>query len=229
MDNKEKNMLQTFKASVSDVQTKITNIGNDLVVANEIIVEAIAECNVEKFNEARSYIKNISSKTSEIDNLIIKILALYTPEARDLRQVVAYFKITNELARACANTRSFIRGFTNICSDLEEDTINEYAIPMQNSTVRAVKTAVSMINCIDNDELRERYEEVLIEENKTDDLYAMVEKNLIQKADTKNGEFEKYHRMLRALRKSEKIAGRAISMAGLLLYAYVGGELQTTN
>ncbi len=221
-------MLQTFKTSVNEVQEKITNIGNDLVAANEIIVDAIANCDVEKFNEARGHIKNVSSKTNEIDNLIIKILALYTPEAKDLRQVVAYFKITNELSRACANTRSFIRGFTDICTDLEEETISEYAIPMQNSTIRAVKTAVSMISCVDSDELRERYEEVLIEENKTDDLYSMIEKNLIQKAETSSGEFEKYHRMLRALRKSEKIAGRAISMANLLLYANVGGSLQAS-
>lgn len=221
-------MLQTFKTSVNEVQEKITTIGNDLVTANEMIVEAITHCDVEKFNIARDQIKNISSKTNEIDNLIIKILALYTPEARDLRQVVAYFKITNELSRACANTRSFIRGFTAICTDLEEDTISEYAIPMQNSTIRAVKTAVSMISCTDTDELRERYEEVLIEENKTDDLYSMIERNLIQKAETSSGEFEKYHRMLRALRKSEKIAGRAISMASLLLYASVGGSLQAS-
>ena len=221
-------MLQTFKTSVNEVQEKITNIGEDLVKANEILVDAIISCDVEKFNEARGYIKNISSKTSDIDNLIIKILALYSPEAKDLRQVVAYFKITNELARACANTRSFIRGFADICSNLEKQTINEYAIPMQKSTIRAVKITVSMINCVDSDELREMYEEVLIEENKTDDLYSMIEKNLIQKADTANGEFEKYHRMLRALRKSEKVAGRAISMANLLLYANVGGEFQAS-
>lgn len=221
-------MLATFRTNVNEVQEKITNIGNDLVKANEVIVDGIIKCDVEKFNEARSYIKNISSKTSDIDNLIIKILALYTPEARDLRQVVAYFKITNELSRACSNTRSFIRGFTDICTDLEEEIINEYAIPMQNSTIRAIKIAVSMINCIDSDELRERYEDVLIEENKTDDLYSMIEKNLIQKADTRNGEFEKYHRMLRALRKSEKIAGRAISMANLLVYANEGGEFQAS-
>ncbi len=221
-------MLATFKTTLNEVQEKITNIGNDLILANEIIVDSIISCDVEKFNEARGYLKNVSSKTTDIDNQIIKILALYTPEARDLRQVVAYFKITNELSRACANTRSFIRGFTEICSDLEKEIVNDYAIPMQNSTIRALKTTVSMISCIDADELRERYDEVLIEESKADDLFSMLEKALIQKAETKNGEFEKYHRMLRALRKSEKIAGRAISMASLLLYANVGGELQAS-
>ena len=221
-------MLPTFTTQLEDVKSKIAAIGENLIKANETILEAITSCDKEKFDTARSFIKNISSKTSDIDNAIIKILALYTPEAKDLRQVVAYFKITNELSRACSNTRSFIRGFSDVCDDLDVTMVKEYAIPMQASTIRAIKTTISMIHCDDTDELQERYEEVLIEENKADDLYAMIEKQLIQKADAADGGFEKYHRMLRALRKSEKIAGRAISMANLLLYIKVGGELQAS-
>ncbi len=219
-------MLPTFTTQLEDVKTKIAAIGENLIKANETILEAIESCDDEKFNGARSYIKNISAKTTDIDNTIIKILALYTPEAKDLRQVVAYFKITNELSRACSNTRSFIRGFSDVCDELDVAMVKEYALPMQGSTIRAIKTTISMIRCEDIDELQERYEDVLIEENKADDLYAMIEKQLIQKADAADGGFEKYHRMLRALRKSEKIAGRAISMANLLLYIKVGGELQ---
>lgn len=222
-------MLPTFTTSLNNVQTKITDIGHDLIKANEIIVDAIMTCDSEKFMDAKNHIKNITSKTNEIDNLIIKILALYAPEAKDLRKVVAYFKITNELSRACANTRSFIRGFTDICSDLGDELLHEFALPMQHSTIRAITIAVSMIDCEDPDELQDRYGEALIEESKTDDLYSMIEKNLIIKAENSLGEFEKYHRMLRALRKSEKIAGRAISMANLLLYVRVGGELQVSQ
>jgi len=43
--------------------------------------------------------------------IIIKILALHSPEAKDLREVVAYLKITNEILRASSNTRSLIRVF----------------------------------------------------------------------------------------------------------------------
>ncbi len=221
-------MLPTFTTQLEDVKAKIAAIGENLIKANETILEAITSCDKEKFDTARSFIKNISSKTSDIDNTIIKILALYTPEAKDLRQVVAYFKITNELSRACSNTRSFIRGFSDVCDELDVTMVKEYAIPMQASTIRAIKTTIKMIHCDDMDELQEYYEEVLIEENKADDLYAMIEKQLIQKADAADGGFEKYHRMLRALRKSEKIAGRAISMANLLLYIKVGGELQAS-
>ncbi|HFB53622.1 MAG TPA: phosphate uptake regulator PhoU [Sulfurimonas autotrophica] len=218
-------MVQTFKQNLDEVKSKITAIGNDLVKANELILTALKDCNEEQFNEARNSIKNITSRTDEIDNAIIKILALYTPEARDLRQVVAYFKITNEIARACSNTRSFIRGFTAVCKDLDVDTINEYTVPMQASTVKAIATSINMINIDDSDELQEMYEEVLIEESKADDLYEMIERKLVAQAENCSNSFEKFHKMLRALRKSEKIAGRAISVANLLVYIKVGGSL----
>ena len=217
-------MLQTFKSNLDEIRQKITKIGEDLVKSNELILEALQSCDEKKFNEARNCIKNITSKTDEIDNAVIKVLALYTPEARDLRQVVAYFKITNELSRACANTRSFIRGFTNVCKDLDIKEINKYAIHMQNSTVKAIQTTVKMINVDDADELQEMYEEVLIEENKADDLYEMIERKLVEQAEGSNA-FEKYHKMLRALRKSEKIANRAISVANLLVYVKIGGHI----
>jgi len=216
-------MLATFQTNLNEVKNKITSIGEGLVKANELILEALKDCDTKKFSEAKGYIKNISKKTDEIDNAIIKILALYTPEARDLRQVVAYLKITNELSRACANTRSFIRGFTDVCQDLDVQTINEYALPMQASTVTAIKTTIAMINIDDVDELQEMYEEVLIEENKADDLYEMIERNLVDQAEGSNS-FKKYHKMLRALRKSEKIASRAIAVANLLVYIKIGGN-----
>ncbi|ADN09914.1 phosphate signaling complex PhoU family protein [Sulfurimonas autotrophica] len=217
-------MLPTFKTNLDDIREKITNIGESLVTANTLILQALQGCDEAKFNEARNSIKNITSKTDEIDNAIIKVLALFTPEAKDLRQVVAYFKITNELARACSNTRSFIRGFTDVCKELDVKEINEYAILMQTSTVKAIQTTVKMINIDDTDELQEMYEEVLIEENKADDLYEMIERKLVEQAESSNT-FEKYHKMLRALRKSEKIASRAISVANLLVYIKIGGNI----
>jgi len=216
-------MLSNFQTNLDEIKSKIVKIGEGLLKANTLVNESLATCDHEKFQEARSHIKNINSKADDIDNLIIKVLALYTPEARDLRQVIAYLKITNELSRACSNTRSFIRGFTDVCQDVDVATINEYAVPMQTSTVSAIKLTLSMLECEDEEEIQEIYNDVLIEENKTDDLYEMVERNLSQQADGLKS-FDKFHKMLRALRKSGKIASRAISIANLLVYAKVGGN-----
>ena len=219
-------MAQTFQTNLDQIKDKIIELNTGLLQANELILLALDDCDNEKFTQAKAHIQNVGSKTDEIDNSIIKVLALYTPEARDLRRVISYLKITNELARASSSTRSFIRGFTDVCVDVDVTTISEYAVPMQTATVAAIKHTLAMMNCEDADELQEIYNDVLIEENKADDLYEMVERNLsIQASDAST--FERFHIMLRALRKSGKIASRSISIANLLIYAKVGGNLRS--
>ncbi|MEA2049822.1 MAG: PhoU domain-containing protein [Campylobacterota bacterium] len=217
-------MLANYEEKLNEIKDSITNIGDGLVKANQLIVEALEGCDDDKFNEAKTYIKNISKKTNDIDNNIITTLALHAPEAKDLRNMVSYLKITNELLRASTNTRGFIKGFIDVCSEVNIDTINEYAIPMQKSTVESLKYTVDMINVDCTDEIQECFNKVLIAENKTDDLYDMVENSLLKESEEVN-EFNKYHKMLGALRKSEKIADRAMSIASLLLYANNGGEI----
>lgn len=216
-------MLPNFQTNLDAIQEKLLKIGSGLLEANKLILSALNDCEEQKFVDARANIKNIASKTDEVDNAIIKVLALYTPEARDLRQVIAYLKITNELSRACSSTRSFIRGFTDVCNDVDVATIKEYALPMQTSTVKAIELTLNTLSCEDEEEIQEIYNDILIEESKSDDLYEMVERNLYLQAEDANS-FEKYHKMLKALRKSTKIASRSMSIANLLVYAKVGGS-----
>jgi len=217
-------MLVNYEEKLNEIKDDITSIGNKLVEANTLILEALQGCDNEKFTEAKGLIKNISSKTNSIDNTIITTLALHSPEARDLRNMVSYLKITNELLRASTNTRAFIKGFLDVCSEVTLETINQYAIPMQKATVDSLKHTIAMISIDCIDEIQESFEKVLIAENKTDDLFDMIEKSLL-KESKEIADFDKYHKMLSALRKSEKIADRAMSIASLLLYANNGGEI----
>lgn len=217
-------MLAKYENKLIEIKTSIIEIGTGLIEANKMILDGFEDCNIEKFNNAKIYIKNVSNKTSTIDRDIITILALQSPEAGDLRAMVSYLKITNEFLRASANTRNFIKGFVNVCSEIDLKTINDYAIPMQKSTVEALEHAVAMISVDCVDEIQECFNKVLIAESKTDDLFELIEANLMAQSKQIE-EFSKYHNMLSALRKSEKIADRAMSIASLLLFAKIGGEI----
>jgi len=218
-------MIKSYDTELQYVKKDILSIATGLKKANEMILPALKKCDQKVFQEAKTHITNIANKTNDIDNSIIKLLALYAPEARDLREVVAYLKITTELLRASINTRSFIRGFINVCEDVDINTINEYALPLQNSTIKAIKVMVDMLYIDDPDEMQDCFNEVLIEENKTDDLYELLEKSILDNPK-KIDNFEKIHRILRAFRKSAKIADITISIANLLVYIKVGGTLQ---
>ena len=56
-------MIQTFQTNIKNVEEKIYAIGEGLLRANELILEALKECESDKFSQAKSHIKNISSIT----------------------------------------------------------------------------------------------------------------------------------------------------------------------
>jgi phosphate transport system protein len=217
-------MLQNFDEKLQHVEKEIKSLLNGLLEANKIIVKALSDCDENKFTSVKNSIKNVGNKINSIDNDIVAALALHQPEAKDLRKMISYLKITNELLRGCSSTRSFVREFREVCSKVDLKTINEYAIPMQKTTVDALETILCMLDIDCNDEMHESFNHVLICENKTDDLYDMIESKLLKQADKEN-KFKNYHQMLASLRRSEKIADRAMSIASLLLYAHNGGEL----
>ena len=220
-------MLRTYEEKKVKIQDEILEIGNSVVEALELTLSGLKDEDLAKLKEIDLSVKKISNKSNEIDNLIVTTLALYSPEAKDLRELVSYLKITNELVRASANTKAFAKIFRKAFSDdLNTKTILEYAIPLQKSATLALQTSMNMLKESNSKHIEEKYQRVIVEESKTDDLYSMVEKNIL-KLIAKNLELSKeYFDILTSLRKLAKTSDRAVSIANLLLFAEIGGELE---
>ena len=218
-------MITKFENDLNNTKLQLIGVGNALVNTNKIILDALQNCNNEKLNLAQENLSHTIHKLDNIDTDIVSILAVHSPEAKDLRCVVSYLKITNELSRAFSNTQKLISSLLDICGCVDIQTIREYSVPIQTSTLKALQLSVAMIDIGEcSDELEELYHDVLIEENKTNDLYEVTERNLsVKNKDEKS--FNQFHKILKTLRKSSKIASRAMSVANLLVYARVGGDL----
>ncbi|RXJ68537.1 PhoU family transcriptional regulator [Halarcobacter ebronensis] len=216
-------MLKKYATQLEDVNSGVLEIANSILNSNRMILKAFSGCKVELLKEAEESLKSISQKVADIDNIIIKTLALFGPEATDLRFVVSFFKITNELQRASSNTRSFIKSFEVYCNNISEEDTKEYAIPLHKSSLECLESAVKMIEC-SHDEVRENFNNVIVAEKKTDELYNQFQDYILSQ-DKKIEDFSKYTEILNALRKNEKIADRALDIAYLILFARVGGVL----
>lgn len=220
-------MLKPYKKNVEQIKNEIYEIGQEIIHANKISLSALKENDLSMLKDVSLSIKTLSVKSNEIDNLIVKTLALYSPEARDLREMVSFLKITNEILRAGANAKTFVKTFKKSFSDdLNKHTILEYAIPLLKASNLALQTAVELIKETDEKIVEAGYKKVTVEESKTDDLYAMLEKNIL-KLITKNIDLSKdYFEVLSSLRRLEKTADRAASIANLLVFAEVGGTIE---
>ncbi len=220
-------MLKPYQEKIETIKNEIFEMGEIVTYANKVSLSALKENDLSMLKDISLSIKKIAIKSNEIDNLIVKTLALYSPEARDLREMVSFLKITNEITRASTYSKTFIKTFKkSFTDDLDKHTILEYAIPLLKSANLALQTSLDMIKETDDKIIEEMFNKVSVEDSKTDDLYSMVEKNIL-KLITKNIELSKdYFEVLSSLRKLEKISGRASSIANLLVFAEVGGEIE---
>ena len=219
-------MLKPYETKLQSIKEEILNIGVDVIDSLELSLKALKDGNIDDLKNVDITEKKLLIKSNEIDNIIVTTLALYSPEAKDLRQLVSFLKITNELVRTGANTKDFAKQFKKSFSeDLNTGTILEYAIPLLKSALLALQTSISIIDETNTKHIEEKYHRVIVEESKTDDLYLMIEKNIL-KLISKNLDLSKeYFDILSALRRLEKIADRAVSIANLLQFAQVGGDI----
>ncbi|AZL53095.1 PhoU family transcriptional regulator [Aliarcobacter skirrowii] len=219
-------MLKPYEDKLKLIKSEVEKLGLDVVEALEVCLKSLNERKIENLKNVEISEKKFLAKSNELDNIIITTLALYTPEARDLRRMVAFLKITNEIVRTAANTKDFAKMFRRSYSeDLDTNTILEYTIPLLKSALLSTKTAVSIIDEQDLKQVEQKYQRVVVEESKTDDLYLMIEKNIL-KIITKNLDLSKeYFDILSSLRRLEKIADRSVSIASLLQFAKLGGDM----
>ena len=124
-------MLKPYEEKLKLIKSEVEKLGLDIVEALEVCLKALNERKIENLKMLKLVKKKFLVKSNEIDNLIITTLALYTPEARDLRRMVAFLKITNEIVRTAANTKDFAKMFRRSYSEeLNTNTILEYTIPL---------------------------------------------------------------------------------------------------
>ena len=219
-------MLKPYEAKLQNIKDEISKIGVDVVESLELCLRALEDRKIDDLKNVEITEKKLLLKSNEIDNIIVTTLALYSPEAKDLRQLVSYLKITNELVRTGSNAKNFSKMFKKSYSDdLNTNMILEYTIPLLRSALLSLQTSISIIDETNPNHIEEKYHRVIVEESKTDDLYLMIEKNIL-KLISKNLDLSKeYFDILSALRRLEKIADRAVSIANLLQFAQVGGDM----
>lgn len=219
-------MLKPYEIKLQSIKDEVLKIGNEVIESLEISLKALKNKNIDDLKNVEITEKKLLIKSNEIDNIILTTLALYSPEAKDLRQLVSFLKITNELVRTGSNAKDFAKMFKKSYSDdLNTNIILEYAVPLLKSALLSLQTSISIIDETNAKHIEEKYHRVIVEESKTDDLYLMIEKNIL-KLISKNLDLSKeYFDILSALRRLEKIADRAVSIANLLQFAQVGGDI----
>jgi len=221
-------MLPANKRKIQDVRDMTSTVLTKLLESQKLILKAIEECHADSYDASREPIKGISAEIDAIDNSIITVFSLYTPEAKDLREMVAFLKITSTLQRIVTNEKNYIKNMY-ICNPQTEEEIKAIIIEtlaINRCTIKAVEYTIEMINeAEDHDRLRELESKISVEASKTDDIYSLAEKNILQTMTEKHLLKDQNMNLLKYVRKNLKIVERLEDIASWLLFARIGGRL----
>ncbi|MDR2099215.1 MAG: PhoU family transcriptional regulator [Campylobacteraceae bacterium] len=218
-------MLSRNEEKLDKIRDDIGQLGFVIIDAGGVIFEGLKKFESKEFENAKNILKNIEANANAIDNDIITSLALFGAEAKDLRELVSYLKITNELVRITDNMRGFAKNMAVHIADAGYFHIfKEYALQLYKSSISAVTASIGMIDRDDDGE--DAYRKVKVEESKSDDLYAILEKNILGALGRELDFGASHIQILSTMRKLEKMADRSVAIAKLVLYVKSGGELK---
>ena len=209
-------MLTKYEDKLNTINKMMMIIGNKIVNANEVILDGLQKGDYSHFKEAKDTLVGIKDEVRNIDQEIIVTLALFGPEAKDLKNVISYLKMTNEYVRAASNTKSFLKNFPiKTDGELHLGGIIQNIILLQKANVAALKYAISILSIEDKDAIQDLCIKANMEESKTDDIYSLVEKDLFVEMLNAKELSQEYFQALSLIRKIEKTADRAACMANL--------------
>jgi len=221
-------MLSKNEEKLVEVRAKTAEILENLTISQKLALQALEECDTKSFEQVKVPLKSINSHVEEIDNLILTIFALYTPEASDLREMVAFLKITSSLQRIATNEKNYIKNM-GICNpETNEDMkrIIKESLSINRCTINALEYTIEMINeTEDRDKIQELAAKIAVEYSKTDDIYTMIEKDVLQMMHKNHQLNEEYINLLKYIRKNLKIVDRLEDIVSRLMFSRIGGKL----
>ena len=221
-------MLTKNEEKLAEVRERTVEILNDLTISQKLALQALETCDSKSFEQVKVPLKSIGKKVTDIDNLILTIFALYTPEARDLREMVAFLKITSALQRIATNEKNYIKNMAICNPELDEDIkrIIKESLHINRCTIRALEYTMEMVNeTKDMEKLKELNAKIDVEYSKTDDIYAMIEKDVLQVMHNTYSMNDENVNILKYIRKNLKIIDRLEDISSRIMFARIGGKL----
>lgn len=220
-------MLPRYENKLSEIRSMISALLSQIIHCSEETLNAFENNHNELYENARNYLKNLQRDANKIDNEIIKTFALFGPEADELRLLVAYLKMTNELDRVGDGMRKYSKRLEeHLSSGCDLSILTNTIIQLHKTTLNALHYIHACMEAKELCDTEELYRKVMVEESKNDDLFSIMEKEILTLIITSGELSVEYVKVLGTLRKLERTGDRSVNIAALLLYAQKGGEMQ---
>jgi len=217
-------MLSKNEEKLKEVRDSSALLLKELTISQKQALELLERCDSENIKDIQIPMKEINQKVDDIDNLILTIFALYSPEARDLREMVAFLKITSYIHRIATNVGNYIKNM-NLCNANADENIKKIikqSLSINRCTIKAFEYTIEIIYEVeDKDKIEELASKIEVEYSKTEDIYSMIEKDVLELMKSEFNENKNYMDLLKYLRKNLKIIDRLEDIVTRITFARI--------
>lgn len=221
-------MLPRYESKINDIQQMLAKLISEVIEAHTTALSAHKERNYDKFDAVKGILKGIHKEANAIDNEIVKTFALFGPEAQELRLLISYLKMTNELIRIGEGAKKYARRMKGHCQgECNLESLDDAIIKLHSSSIAALSYIAECFNNHDECDYADLYRSVMVEESKCEDLHSILEKEILSRIIIEGELSIEYVKILSTLRKLERASDHAINIAKLMLYSKEGGEIQS--
>jgi phosphate transport system protein len=216
----EQHTVKAFDTEISRLRGLISEMGGLAEVAITKAIDALIRHDQELALQVVAGDAQIDALEAEVDELAIRIIALRSPMANDLRDVVAALKIGGVVERIGDYAKNIAKRVKNVEShkQLEPLTLVPVMAEVAQSMVRDVLNAYAArdqhlaINVIERDE-------------KLDNLYNSIFRNLVAHMMENPTTISSAAQLLFVARNLERIGDHATNVAEMVHYAATGSYL----
>lgn len=196
--------MQELKENIWDISKYILNL-------HEYILETIKEANKKKLLELPANQHELNSKITNLDNKIIELLEKRQNSNGEIKELVSYLKISYSLLKI---GEAGIKFSTKITKHIDEgflqSKIYKELITLYQYSYDAIQIAFEALQ--EKIPLEEALEIVCQKEDKTDELFEVIHKDII----LENYKEERYIRasidIFNIVRKLERVADHAVGI-----------------
>ncbi len=216
---------QNFNKKTEKIRQNIIKMSDDVRFSFEEVEKALEDKNPEVLGRVSDYLKDSKELNRSIEDSAVGCLALYGPEATELRRLIAFMKISSNLDKTSEMLIKFSKRILPFM-----DT-HYFKLPMYKDLIELFKCSVLTIK-LQNEACRADGDfdylrclnRTKSEETRSDELFSLMYKDIV----ISNYKEEMYIRasieIFNAGRRVERSADLAVETIDLLRYAKSGAR-----
>lgn len=168
-------------------------------------------------DEVLKFEERVNQIDVEIDGKCVSLIALYQPEAKDLREILMIYKINNDLERLGDQAVNIAESAAQLVGNPVIQSIPEL-LEMKDATLKMLKESIDAFS----QENVETGRRVCDADNQVDDYNRMIYKHLVQLIKVNPQQVDIYLHILRIAKNLERIADLSTNIAENAIYLAKG-------